>query len=101
MKNFSSPQQDITSQTISPITILTFVTLIVPLNLQPPLQRNVKPFPIILVLRPFHFTSCKQHLSTQHLFKVLDISPHFPDIDSTFHAENRILIYTSGDFPII
>ena len=58
--------------------------------LQHPLQRNLKSFTNILAPFPFHLTFCEQQILTQRLFKVSDISPHFLDIDPTFHVENRI-----------
>ena len=43
-------------------------------------KKHLKPFPIILAPRPFHFTSCKQQqISIQSLFKVSEIfHPTFP-----------------------
>ena len=110
-----------TSQTTSAITVFTFIILSLylsthrtfPINqlatiaptpfsaLQLPLQRNLKPFRVILAPCTFHLTSRKQEISTQCLFKMSDISPHFLDRDPLFHVDNWIQNCTSGDSRII
>ena len=87
------------TSTIFPINQFAYITPTPFTVLLLPLQRNLKPLPIILAPCPFHLTSCTQQISTQCLFKVSDISPHFPDIDPTFHVENRIPNCTLGNFP--
>ena len=92
---------NLSTATTFPINQLATITPTLFSALQPSLQRNFKPFPIILATCPFHFTSCKQQISIQRLFKVSDITPHFPGINPTFHVKNWIPNYTSGDVPII
>ena len=102
-----------------PKTILTFITL--SLNLSSPTTfpinqlATITPTPFLLYKPnpkkfrtisnhfgpcPFRLFSWKQQITIQRLFKVPDISPHFPHINPRFHVENRIPNCTS-DFPII
>ena len=68
-------------------------------TLQPPLQRNLKPFPIILTPCPLHLTSCKQEISTQRLFKVSNIHPTFPTQIPHSMLKTRFQIVHQEIFP--
>ena len=59
--------------TISPIDQLATMTPTPFSALQLPLQRNLKPIPIVLALCPFHLTFCKPQISTKHLLKISGI----------------------------